>query len=109
MQTVRVFTSGEGRTQRFGERDITMTPAVEASEGGALSAYSASFGAGEVADLPAPYEEVWVVLSGQLRLDSHGQSLTARTGDLVHVPSDSPGTVEALELTALACVSVPAH
>ncbi|WP_152361219.1 cupin [Microlunatus speluncae] len=86
-----------------------MTPAIEAAEGGPLSSYSAFFGAGERADLPAPYDEVWVVIRGRLVVGEPGSTVTATAGDHLHVPRDSPGEVEAIEDTELVCVSVPAH
>lgn len=110
-RTVRAFgtTANEGRTVQFGSQKIFITPAVEQAEGGPLSAYSASFGRGERADLPAPYEEVWVVLRGRLRIRSASTDITVGAGDYLHVPEDSPGEVEAMEDTTLVCVSVPAH
>lgn len=107
---VRAFgTATNDRTVQFGEHRIFITPAVEKADGGPLSAYSAHFGRGEQADLPAPYEEVWVVLSGALRLHGSGEDVVVRAGEFVQVPEQSPGTVEALEDTLLVCVSVPAH
>ncbi|WP_116951464.1 cupin domain-containing protein [Jiangella endophytica] len=108
--SVRAFgTATNDRTIRFGDRRIFVTPAVEKTDGGPLSAYSASFGRGEHADLPAPYEEVWVVLRGALRISGDGVDVVVRAGDFVQVPEQSPGRVEALDDTLLVCVSVPAH
>lgn len=98
-----------GRTVQLGARRIFITPAVEESDGRPLSVYSAFFGAGEGAELPTPYEEVWVVVSGRLRIESGGQMLAAGTGAFLHVPEGSPGEVHALEDTRLVCVSVPPH
>lgn len=108
---VRRFETTEGarHSQRLGDHDITLTPAVQASEGGPLSAYSARFGRGERAELPAPYEEVWVIIRGRLRICSEGSVLLVGVGQYVHVREDSPGQVEALEETVLVSVSVPAH
>lgn len=108
---VRRFETTEdaGPSQRLGGHDITLTPAVEASEGGPLSAYSARFGPGERAELPAPYDEVWVILRGLLRILSRGSVLLVGAGQYVHVPEGSPGQVEALEETVLVSVSAPAH
>ena len=100
---------GENGPLRFGDRRIVMTPAVEAAEGGPLSTYSAFFGAGERADLPAPYDEVWVVIRGHIVVGEPGREVSAVAGDHVHVPRDSPGEVEAIEETELVCISVPAH
>ncbi|GAA2305116.1 hypothetical protein GCM10009853_072730 [Glycomyces scopariae] len=108
--TVRVFNTDEhDSTLRFGDRRITVTPAVERAEGGPLSAYSAHFGRGERADLPAPYEEVWVVVHGRLRIRNGDNVVEVGPGGFVHVPEGSPGEVEAVEDTALVSVSVPAH
>jgi quercetin dioxygenase-like cupin family protein len=109
--TVRAFTiaAESGENIQFGDRQIVITPAVKASEGGRLSAYSATFGRGEKADLPAPYEEVWIVIDGQLRIRSDDTVTTARTGDYLHIPDNTPGQVEATEKTVLVCVSVPGH
>jgi quercetin dioxygenase-like cupin family protein len=52
---------------------------------------------------------VWVVLRGRLRIRGGGTDVTVGAGEYLHVPEDSPGEVEALEDTALVCVSVPAH
>ncbi|WP_148239359.1 cupin [Ruania zhangjianzhongii] len=108
--TVRRFdAAANDRTIRFGDREVFLTPAVTADEGGALSAYSAQFGKGERAELPAPYGEVWVVLHGCLRLRSRDSELTVHAGQYAHVPEHTPGELEALQDTTLACISVPAH
>ena len=92
----------------FGDQ-ISIAPALTKDEGQPLSAYASFFRAGARADLPAPYAEVWVVLSGVLRVGTAGDAVTVRAGEFVHVPEQAPGTVEALEDTRLVCVSVPAH
>lgn len=108
---MRTFDSAvaSSASRQLGERSIVITPAVEATEGGPLSAYSARFGAGERAELPAPYEEVWIVISGLLRLGPAGAETTVGPGQFVHVPEHSPGHVEAVEATVLVSVSVPPH
>lgn len=89
---VRRFTPDERPGSiRFGEQRIVITPAVTAAEGGPLSTYSASFGAGERAPLPAPYGEVWVVVSGVLQVRSGEADLRVTAGEHLHVPQDSPG------------------
>ena len=108
--SVRSFgTEKNDRTIQFGDRQIFVTPAVEKSDGGPLSAYTAHFGRGERADLPAPYEEVWVVLRGALRISGSGGDVVVGAGEFVQVPEQAPGTVEAIEDTLLVSVSVPAH
>ncbi|GAA1182571.1 cupin domain-containing protein [Nesterenkonia xinjiangensis] len=108
--TVRRFTTdADDRSVPLGDRRIWITPAVEASEGGPLSAYSAHFGRSERAELSAPYEEVWVVLRGELRVTGGSSELLVHAGEFLHVPEDSPGQVEAMVDTDLVCVSVPAH
>ena len=94
---------------RFADREVFLTPGVQASEGGPLSTYSAHFGRGERADLPAPYEEVWVVFHGRLRLRSADAEFTVGPGQYLHVPENTRGQVEALSDSTLVCVSVPAH
>lgn len=106
---VRKFVPQDSGAIQLGDRRIHLAPAVDKAEGGPLSAYSAFFGKGERADLPAPYEEVWVVVSGALAIRSGGSELTATAGDFLHVPEASPGEVEATDDTRLVCVSVPAH
>lgn len=108
---VRVFgsTISEERSIRFGDHRIFLTPGVEAVEGGPLSAYTAAFGVGERADLPAAYEEVWVVVRGRLRIRTADTEVTAGAGDYLHVPEDTPGEVDVLDDTTLVCVSVPGH
>lgn len=107
---VRAFdTAPSDRATQVGDRQIFITPAVEKSEGGPMSAYSATFGRGERADLPAPYDEVWVVIHGRLLIRSGDTDITVGPGEFLHVPENSPGQVEATEDTALVCVSVPAH
>lgn len=105
----RFAPGGEGGPLRFGDRRIVMTPAVEAAEGGPLSTYSVFFGAGERADLPAPYDEVWVVMRGQIVVGEEGRRVSAVAGDHLHVPRESPGEVEAIEDSELICISVPEH
>lgn len=93
---------------RFSD-DIVIAPAIGKDEGLPLSAYTTFLRAGATADLPAPYTELWVVLSGAVRVGEPGQAVTVRAGDFVHVPEQAPGHVEALEDTTMVCVSVPAH
>jgi quercetin dioxygenase-like cupin family protein len=93
---------------RFGDR-ILIAPAFGKEAGGSMSAYTSFFSAGARADLPASYAEVWVVLSGALRVGAGSDAVTVRAGDFVHVPEQAPGVVEALEDTTMVCVSVPAH
>lgn len=50
-----------------------------------------------------------MVLHGALRVGAGGDRVTVRAGDFVHVPEQAAGEVEALEDTAMVCVSVPAH
>ncbi|WP_086821582.1 cupin [Allokutzneria sp. NRRL B-24872] len=105
MAQVRAFSSELGENAvRFNDH-VLIAPALDAETGGSMSAYTAFFRAGARADLPAPYAEVWVVLSGALRVGA----ATVRGGDFVHVPEQAPGVVEALEDTTMVCVSVPAH
>lgn len=107
---VRAFRSV--RTERavqFGDRQIFVTPAVDKEEGGPLSAYVAFLGRGERADLPAPYEEVWVLTRGRLRIRGGETDVVVGPGDFLHVPEGSPGEVEAIEDTSLVAISVPAH
>ena len=93
---------------RFSDR-ILIAPAIGEEDGASMSAYTAFFRAGASADLPASYEEVWVVLSGALRVGAEQDAVTVRAGDFVHVPEQAPGIVVALEDTTTVCVSVPAH
>jgi quercetin dioxygenase-like cupin family protein len=93
---------------RSGDR-ILIAPALGEEVSRSMSAYTSFFPAGARADLPASYEEVWVVLGGALRVGVEGDAVTVRAGDFVHVPEQAPGIVEALEDTTMVCVSVPAH
>ena len=93
---------------RFGDR-ILITPAFGKEAGRSMSVYTSFLYAGARADLPASYVEVWVVLSGALRVGAESDAVTVRAGDFVHVPEQAPGVVEALEDTTIVCVSVPAH
>lgn len=108
--TVRRFASARiEHWQALDGRNIRLGPVIGTEEGGPLSAYYARFGAGESAPLPAPYEEVWIVLSGSVTVHTGGTTLTAGPGELLHVPENSPGELRTNEDTELACVSVPAH
>lgn len=93
---------------RFGDR-ILIAPGLDAETGGSMSAYTSFLAAGARADLPAPYAEVWVVLSGALRVGAPPDAVDVRAGDFVHVPEQAPGIVEAVEDATMVCVSVPAH
>ncbi len=61
---------------------------------------------GERVTLGVGDEEVWVVLRGHLQLATLTGVVTARTGDVLHVPESSPGDVEALDDTAVVSVAV---
>ncbi len=93
---------------RFGD-GILIAPALGKQESETMSAYTSFFRKGARADLPAPYAELWVVLSGALRVGTGSEAVTVRAGEFVHVPEQAPGMVEALEDTTMVCVSVPAH
>jgi quercetin dioxygenase-like cupin family protein len=106
---VRRFSSAIGDDAvRFGDR-ILIAPALGKEAGSSMSAYTSFLYAGARADLAASYAEVWVVLSGALRVGAERDAATVRAGDFVHVPEQAPGVVEALEDTTMVCVSVPAH
>jgi quercetin dioxygenase-like cupin family protein len=105
----RKFSSAVGDDAiRFSDH-ILIAPALDKDQGGPMSAYTSVLRTGAQADLPAPYAEVWVVLSGTLRVGAADEAVTVRAGEFVHVPEQAPGTVEALEDTTMVCVSVPAH
>jgi quercetin dioxygenase-like cupin family protein len=93
---------------RFSDH-ILIAPALGKEEGASMSAYTSFLCAGARADLPAPYAELWVVLSGTLRVGAADDAVTVRAGDFVHVPEQAPGNVEAILDTKMVCVSVPAH
>lgn len=105
----RKFSSEVGEDAIRFTDDIVIAPALHKEESEEMSAYTAHFGAGANADLPAPYAEMWVVLSGALRVGAGEDAVTVHAGDLVHVPEQAPGSVEALADTTVVCVSVPAH
>ncbi|WP_328470871.1 hypothetical protein OHA21_05665 [Actinoplanes sp. NBC_00393] len=106
---VRKFGSAIGDDAiRFGD-GILIAPAFGKEANASMSAYTSFFHAGARADLPASYAEVWVVLSGALRVGAGSGAVTVGAGDFVHVPEQAPGVVEALEDTVMVCVSVPAH
>jgi quercetin dioxygenase-like cupin family protein len=106
---VRRFSSTIGDDAlRFGDR-ILIAPALGKEASRSMSAYTSFLYAGARADLPASYAEIWVVLSGALRVGADSDAVTVRAGDFVHVPEQAPGTVEAIEDTTMVCVSVPAH
>ena len=106
---VRRFSSTIGDDAiRFGD-GILIAPALGKEASRMMSAYTSFLYAGARADLPATYAEVWVVLSGALRVGAGSDAVTVGAGDFVHVPEQAPGVVEALEDTTMVCVSVPAH
>ena len=92
----------------FGDR-MLIASGLDKETGGSMSAYTTFLREGARAELPAPYAEVWVVLSGLLRVGVGSDAVTARAGDYLHVPEQAPGVVEALDDTTMVCVSVPAH
>lgn len=92
-----------------GEQAIFISPAVEKSDDRPMSAYTASFRREEPADLPAPYDEVWVVLRGRIRVGEGSHAVEAGAGDYVHVPRNTPGELLAVEKTTMVCVAAPAH
>jgi quercetin dioxygenase-like cupin family protein len=95
-------------TARFGD-GISITPGLAKESGQELSTYAAHFRSGSHAELPAPYAEIWVVISGTIRVGDGTRALTVGAGEYVHIPEQTPGSVEAIEDTTMVCVSVPAH
>lgn len=104
----RLSSAGGDDALRFSDH-VLIAPGLGKDQGESMSAYTALLRAGTPADLPAPYAELWVVLSGAIRVGIAGDAVTVGTGDFVHVPEQSPRIVEALEDTRMVCVSVPAH
>lgn len=109
MPKLRKFTAERLDWQSFPGKAIAIAQAVAKEDGGDLSAYFARLGKNETADLPVPYAEIWVVMSGALTLHSGGETFTAGAGEVLHVPADTPGEVVVEADTELVCVSVPAH
>jgi mannose-6-phosphate isomerase-like protein (cupin superfamily) len=93
---------------RFSD-EILVVSGLGVEAGAGMSTYTTHLAAGAEADLPAPYEEVWVVLSGALRVGLGSAAVAVRAGEHVHVPVAAPGVVRAIEATTMVCVSVPAH
>jgi len=93
-QQVRIFNSPIDWHQ-FGDKQIFVGEAVEEEFGYQMSVAFAQFAAGEGDDVPAPYDEVWVVTEGALTVRGDGYTVHAQKGDLVHIPEGSPGVVEA--------------
>ncbi|MEV6816348.1 cupin domain-containing protein, partial [Micromonospora sp. NPDC051296] len=83
---------------RFGDR-ILIAPALDKEASRSMSAYTSLLYAGARAGLPAPYAEIWVVLSGAVRVGAGSDAVTVHAGDFVHVPEQAPGVVEAIEDT----------
>ncbi|TLF93546.1 hypothetical protein FEK35_29905 [Nocardia cyriacigeorgica] len=72
---------------------------------GRISAGFTRMDAGARAPLAAPYEEVWVLTAGAMRIDSADGVVSARPGDLVHLRPASRGELEVtddLDMLALA-------
>lgn len=106
---VRTFTTGQGdEALRFAD-GIRILPGLTEEHAAPMSAYTASFAAGARAPLPAPYVEVWVLLTGALRVGAGRAAVTVEAGEYVYVAEQAPGAVEALEDTTMVCISVPAH
>lgn len=107
--SVRRFASDPGADAVPFGAGSQLLPGVTATEGGALSAYAARLLRGEHAPLPADYEEIWVILTGHLRIVENPGACEVRGGEYLHVPRHAPGAVLALADTTLVAVSVPAH
>lgn len=107
--SVRGFGSVAGDDAvRFSD-EILLVPGLGKEAGAGMSTYTTHLAAGAEAALPAPYEEVWVVLSGALRVGLGPEAVSVLAGEHVHVPADAPGVVRAIEATTMVCISVPAH
>lgn len=106
---VRKFSSAiDENATRFDDR-IVILPGLDKTIGRSMSAYTAFLQVGARADLTASYAEIWVVLSGSLRIGTGTDAVTAQSGDYLHIPEQTAGEIEALEETTIVCVSVPAH
>lgn len=108
-QRPRKFAGSGLKWQAFGTKAISIAPALLKEDGGPMSAYFSRFRKGETADLPAPYSEIWVVISGSLRLRLAESTLTANAGEFLYVPAETLGEVLAVTDAEMICISVPAH
>ncbi len=72
-----------------------------------LTARSSTLQQGERISLPAPEEQVWVIVRGRLRLSTLRGTMTVTTGEIVHIPENSPGDVTAEAATTYVSVSLP--
>lgn len=95
--------------QQLAGTRIQIGAAVDKGRGRPLSSYFARLGDGEQAPLPAPYEEIWVVLRGTVVVICGERTVSAGPGDMLLVPPESPGHVHAVGDVELVGVSVPAH
>lgn len=89
------------------DKRIFMGEVVEETYGYQMSVGFAQLAKGESADIPAPYDEVWIVTNGALAIRADGDTLLARAGDLLYVPAGSPGLAHAEEDVELVLASHP--
>lgn len=93
--------------QQLEDRQIFAGDATSDDTGFAMEAGFARFGAGEQAEVPVPYDEVWVVTRGSLTVRDDESTLTATAGEALYIPRHAPGMVQANEDTELLTVTYP--
>ncbi|QDB80475.1 hypothetical protein FHE66_07700 [Georgenia sp. 311] len=77
----------------------------EAPEADGLAVRTGLLRAGDRVGLAAADEEIWVVVDGHVELLTTRADLAARTGDVLHVPVNTPGHLVAVTDTRFVAVA----
>jgi ethanolamine utilization protein EutQ (cupin superfamily) len=94
MTPIRSYT-GPTTWQQVDGQDIWMGDVGEEADRHRMSVGFAKLAAGTSAGVPAPYNEVWIVVEGGITLRGAGEPVAAEAGDIVYVPAATSGTVHA--------------
>lgn len=106
--SIRKFSITETKTwEQLEDKQIFGGDVLDESYGHRMSAMYWQLGKGEHAEVPAPYDEVWIVTRGAVTIRSGEDRVTAHGGELLLVPEATPGVAEAEADTELFTVAHP--
>lgn len=93
------------------DQEIYFGEAVDESHGSPVGVTFIRWGAGETGDFdyPLPYDEVLIVTKGSYTVTASGTTVTARAGEIIHLPAGHMGTYHAEEDAEVVAVTHPPY
>jgi ethanolamine utilization protein EutQ len=92
-------------------QEIYFGEAIDESHGSGIGVTFIRWGAGETGafDYPLPYDEVLIVTRGSYTVSASGTTVTARAGEVIHLPAGHTGNYHADEDAEVVAVTHPPY